>query len=280
MTWAQLLALGYSASMIKRWVKTGWLHRVHRGVYAVGHARLTVRGRWMAAVLAGGPDAVLSHRAAAALWDIRPIPSGPIDVTSTSRHNLPGIRFHWSRSLHADDTALVDGIPVTSLARTLLDLAEILSAQKLRTTLEAAQRRDLLDAVAMHRLLARSNGRRGVRPLSQALKLLGDEAPWTQSELEREFLEFVREAGLPEPRCNVVVDGLAVDCFWPEHNLIVELDGYAFHKARRSFDEDRRRDTVHTVAGRRTVRVTKHHLHDRRAALERDFRALFQAGCL
>jgi very-short-patch-repair endonuclease len=254
-TW-QLLRLGYTEHVIRRLVAAGWLHRIHRGVYAVGHARLSVKARWMAAVLACGPDAILSHGAAAALHELRAAP-GVIDVTTPGQRRVPGIRCHRSRCLQPSDRTVIDGIPVTSIGRTLLDEAESLSHQRLRTIVEAAQRRDLLDSRKLDPLLARSTGHRGATPLQQALNALHEQAPWTQSELERRFLELVRDAGLPEPQCNVVVDGVVVDCFWPRHNLVVELDGYAFHRSRRSFEEDRRKDIRHALAGRRSVRITR-----------------------
>jgi very-short-patch-repair endonuclease len=254
--WRQLLALGYSKHAIHTLIAKGWLHRVLHGVYAVGHPRISFRGRWMAAVLACGPGAVLSHRAAAALHDLRAHTTGPTDVTSTSRHHLPGIRCHCVRALDLADTTTIDGIPVTSISRTLLDLAEVLGAQPLRTTLEAAQRQDLLNLYALDALIARSPGRHGIKPLTDALRELRDEAPWTQSELERRFLELIRDAGLPEPQCNVSVDGIVVDFYWPQHKLVVEVDGYRFHKTRRSFEDDRRKDARHAVAGRRVIRPT------------------------
>ena len=190
----------------------GWLHRLHRGVYSVGHTRLSVKGRWTAAVLACGPDAVLSHRSAAALHDIQRIPGGRIDVTAPSGRVIRGVRCHTSRSLADQDRTIIDGIPVSSIERTLLDLAAIYSRQRLRSTIEAAQRRDLLDRDRFDSLLARSVGHRGAMPLKRGLAQLHDAAPWTQSSLEQRFLELIRDAGLPEPRTNVLVDGELVDC--------------------------------------------------------------------
>jgi very-short-patch-repair endonuclease len=252
-TW-QLHRLGYTDRMIRRLVEDGWLHRLHRGAYAVGHTRLSVKARWMAAALACGPDAVLSHAAAAALHELRTAPTR-IDVTAPRA--VPGIRSHRSRSLRPEDCTTIDGIPVTSIGRTLLDEAETLPAQRLRTMLEAAQRQELLDDRELNALLARTNGHRGITPLRTGLNALHEQAPSTQSELERRFLELVREAGLPEPQTNVVVDGYVVDCFWPEYNLVVELDGYAFHKSWRSFEDDRAKDAAHTLAGRRSMRITR-----------------------
>ena len=275
-TW-QLLRLGYTEHVIRRLVAEGWLHPVHRGVYAVGHRRLSVKGRWMAAVLACGPDALLSHRAAAALHELRTAP-GMIDVTAATNRAVPGVRCHRSRSLRKPDRTVVDGIPVTSLNRTLLDMATVEHHQRLRSMLEAVQRRELLRPSQLEELLERSTGHRGVTPLKRALAELHEQAPWTQSQLERDFLELIREAGLPEPQTNVIVDGFPVDCFWPQHNLVVELDGYDFHRGKRSFEDDRVKDAAHTLAGRRSIRVTGARVYDGRRQLLADLRALLSAG--
>lgn len=271
-TW-QLLRLGYSEHVIRRLVADGWLHRLHRGAYAVGHTRLSVKARWMAAVLACGPDAVLSHAAAAALHELQRAP-GMIDVTTPTQRTVPGIRCHRSRCPHTSDRTVTDGIPVTTVNRTLLDQAERLSRQRLRTMVEAAQRRDLLDGRKLEALLARTTGHRGAEPLKRVLSELHEQAPWIQSVLEQRFLELIREAGLPDPQTNVVVDGVVVDCFWPQHNLVVELDGYAFHRGRRSFEQDRRRDIGHALAGRRSIRITQAGL----TRGVRDLGALISAG--
>ncbi len=226
----------------------------------------------MAAVLACGPGAVLSHRAAAALWELTAAPGGPVDVTAPTRHGHRGIRCHRCRTLEPEDATVVDHIPVTSVTRTIVDLAAILPLQRLRTVLEAAQRRELLD----FRRLDGVHGRRGARVLRQALAELHDEAPWTQSELERRLLELIRAASLPEPQCNVMVDGLLVDFYWPDHELIVEVDSYGFHRSRRSFEDDRRRDAIHTLAGRRTFRPTYERITREADAVIRDLSALLE----
>src|SRR5437588_5273188 len=234
----QLLKLGFSRHEIDGLIARGHLDLLHRGVYAVGHTRLTVKGRWMAAVLAAGPDAVLSHRAAIALWELRPIPSGPIEVTVPvrPRTNRKGIRVHNVRSLHEDDRDEVDGIPVTSIHRTLLDYAASARPQQLRHAVEAAERRELLDGRKLDALYVRRRRRRGLRALKATLAQIHGSAPWTQSELERAFLSLIREAGLPEPRTNVFVEGELVDCFWPSARLVVEVDSYPFHKSRTEFE--------------------------------------------
>lgn len=256
----QLLAADYSRNQIETLLHQGHLHRIHLGVYAVGHRRLTVKGAWMAAVLAGGRVAVLSHQAAVALWELRPAVGGPVDVSGQglSRRGQRGLRFHKVRRLDPADAAVVDGIPVTALHRTLLDFAEVTRRpQQLRLALEAADRLELLDARKLEAVYGRARGRRGLKPLKAAVAELRGPAPWTQSELERRFLALIREARLPEPRCNVLVAGFLVDCWWPSQRLVIEVDGYRFHKSRREFDENRLRDTKLQLAGIRVLRVTQ-----------------------
>jgi len=226
----------------------------------------------MAAVLAGGPGAVLSHRAAAALWELRPAPSGLIDITvpGRSRKGQIGIRVHNVRHLDPDDRALVDGIPVTSLHRTLLDYAEVARYQQLRLALDAAERLDLLDAHKLQRLYERARGRHGLKPLKAAVAELCGPAPWTQSELERTFHALIREWGLPEPQANVLVEGFLVDFWWPGPRLVVELDGYRFHKARGKFETDRVRDTKLQLAGCMTIRVTQARIQNEPDELRND----------
>ena len=252
----QLLELGYSRTRIQRRVEQRRLHRIHRAVYAVGHQRLTAKGRWMAGVLACGRDAVLSHRDAAALHDLRQIGSGKIDVTAPSRHNLPGIRCHYARALHPQDATVIDAIPVTTLARTYLDIADLLTHARLIDALEAGERQNKLDVGALHAVIARSQGRHGIEPLRSAIAELTDEAPLLQSERERALRALIRDHDLPEPQFNVYVEGELVDAVWPEHRLVVEVDGFGFHRSKRSFAADRERDRKLVRAGWRIVRFT------------------------
>lgn len=255
---------------IRHRVAIGRLHRVHQGVYAVGHSRLTRKGRWMAAVLAHGPQAVLSHRAALALWELRPTAPGPINVTvpARGRRSTGEIRAHNVRT--PPDSTRVDGIPVSTVAQTLLDVAETLGRQQLRLAVEAADRRELLDGRAIDALIRRSPGRHGAPALRAALATLTGYAPWTQSELERAFLAFTRAHGLPEPQCNVLIAGALVDAYFPHARLIVEVDGYQWHRGRAQFEEDRRRDVALMLAGYRVIRLTQRRLIEEpeRVALE------------
>ncbi len=226
----------------------------------------------MAAVLACGRDAALSHHAAAALWDLRPNPQGPIDVTAPVKRRHKGVRCHVSRNLPRADTTTIDGIPVTALYRTYLDYAGQAAPRQLTAALEAGQRRNILDLRKLSDLLDRSPGRSGRKRLRGAIADLTDDPPWTQSELEERFLALIRAAHLPPPQTNVVINGVLVDFAWPEHRLIVEVDGYAYHRSRRQFEDDRRRDTKLQKAGWRVVRVTHRRLADDAESLIGDIR--------
>lgn len=276
----QLLKLGFTRDDIRGLIDRCHLHRLYRGVYAVGHKRLTRKGRWMAAVLAGGPDAVLSHRAAIALWELRPPPGGPVDVTVPGRRRKgqKGISFHNVRRLHPADRTVVDGIPVTTVHRALLDYAEVARFQQLRLALDAAERRELFDGFELKRLYERACGRRGLKPLRAAVAELRGSAPWTQSELERRFLVLIREAGFPEPQTNVFVEGFLVDAWWPGPRLVVELDGYEFHKGRGKFHSDRLQDTKLQLADCMTIRVTQPRIEDEPRELLGDVRRGLSRG--
>jgi uncharacterized protein DUF559 len=212
-------------------------------VYAVGHTALRRTGWFMAAALAGGPGALVSHRSAAALHglmdDSRPV----IDVVAgTKRRNRPTIVFHRSSAIHHDDRDQVDGIPVTGVARTLLDIAEVLPRRKLVYALERAEKRRVFDLAATDAVIARSHGRRGLKALTAAIKDIEPEAQYTHEGMERLFVDFCRRYDIPMPAFNVSVDGYTVDAYWREHNLVVELDSWEHHRNRRAFEEDRRRD--------------------------------------
>lgn len=248
---ARLRALGLSDRQIRRRVADGRLHTLHRGTFAVGHRALSLRGRWLAAVLAAGPGALLSHRDGAALHDLRAIGDRSlteVTVDVRGRRSRAGLCIHRGR-IHPADRTVIDGIPVTSLSRTLLDLAEVVSPTQLQRAYEQAARLELLDLIAIERLLARSNGRRGVGRLRDLLAYDPARAARTRSELERLFLDLVRDASLPNPMVNAVVAGFEVDAYWPRARLIVELDGYAFHSGRAAFERDREKLTQLRLAG-------------------------------
>lgn len=257
LSYRQLTTAGLSKHAIHRRIASGRLHPLHRGVYALGHLSLSADSRRMAAVLACGDGAVVSHRDAAALWAIRPSSAGRIHVTAPVRGRCgpPGVGLHCVRALHPDDRAQCDGIPLTSVARTLLDLAELLEPGQLERAVEQAERLRIFDLRAVDRLRARSRGRHGLKPLAAVLSRQAAPPPDTWSELEQRFFELCREGGLPLPALNVVVEGYVVGAFWADVRLIVELDGYQFHaslgpRARPA------RDVHLQLAGYRVLRFT------------------------
>jgi Transcriptional regulator, AbiEi antitoxin len=245
----QLTALGISASGVKRRVAEGRLRRVHRGVYAVGP--IGRKGYWMAAVLAAGEGALLSHRDAAALWELRDTARSAIDVSvpSGGRRSRPRITIHTAVGLHPDDRAEADGIPVTSVARTLLDLAEVVSSDQLRLAYEKAEKLRILDFTALEEVVNRSNGRRGLASLLALLDYDPTPAVDSRSPLESMFLDLVRRAGLPLPALNVMVEGFEVDAYWPAVHLVVELQSYEHHAHRQAFERDNAKVARLQVAG-------------------------------
>jgi very-short-patch-repair endonuclease len=247
--------LGYSRSAVARASASGRLHRLHRGVFAVGHTKLSSYGHCLAAVLACGPNTLLSHLSAAWLWGITSNGSASIHVTGPVRRRprLP-VRIHHSQILEPDDCAVVDNIPVTALPRTLLDVAAA-APGRLERLLDAAEQRDLFDLRAVESLLARAGGHHGVGPLRRALRIYLP-ADTTFSNLERRFLAAVRDAGLPSPSANLSVDGFMLDVYWPELRFAVELDVYETHGSHASFESDRLRQEELKLQGVEMIRIT------------------------
>lgn len=275
----QLLRLGLGRKAIDHRVKLGRLHVVHRGVYAVGHPRLTIHGRWMAAVLASGEHTRLSFRSGAMLWCIRRTDRGLIEVTSPHRgRGRPGIERHYAE-LPSDEVTVHQGIPVTTVPRTLLDLATVLTPTQLARAVNEAEVQRLTHTLSLDALLARYPRRPGVPALRA---LLGRRVTVTRSELESRFLEFLTDAGLPLPETNahIQVDGIwyEVDCLWRQHGLVVELDGREVHGTGAAFESDRARDRILQAAGFRVIRITWRQLHESPDAVAADLRALLRAG--
>jgi hypothetical protein len=250
-----------SPSAIHRWVGNGRLRPEHRGVYAVGHRATGHLGRWMSGVLASGPGAVLSHQNAAAHLDLRKMSSAAIHVTTPRRPRVQGVVAHRVRGLHPDDWAVVDGIPVTSVARTHLDMAEMLALRQMIRVIEQAERIGVFDLNAIHAVIGRNPGRHGISPLRAALAAIQGEPPRTNSEWERDLLDFCDDYDIPRPVLNVVVEGYVVDAFWPEHKVIVELDSYEFHRARSAFVADRAKICALQLAGYRVLPITVLNAH-------------------
>lgn len=273
----QLAGLGIAARRKRRWVQAGLLHRLYGDVYAVGHAHVPLRGRWLAAVLACGPGAVLSHRDAAELWGLRSSgAAAPIDVTVTrKRAPREGLRLHRTRALAAQEVAAVEGIAVTSVARTLVDLAGVVRADALAKAVDRAEILRVFDGRAVEAALARGAGRRGTAALRA---VIATERSFTRSELERYFLALAEGHGLPWPRTNVRLLGHEIDALWEAQRLVVEVDSWAFHGTRRAFERDRAKDAALQVAGFRVLRVTHRRLRRDAKGVAADVRALLRAS--
>ena len=274
----QLTALGIDASAVRRRVADGRLRRLHRGVYAVGP--IGRKGWWTAAVLACGEGAILSHRDAAAVWDLRDTARAAIDVTvvGARRCSRPRLTIHSVGALHPDDRAEIDGVPVTSVARTLLDLAQVVSDTELRRAYEAAERLRVLDIRAVNELLDRSNGRRGVAALLALLDYDPEPGVDSKSTLESMFLDRVPEAGLPLPQLNVLVEGYLVDAYWPRAGLVVELQSYEHHAHRQAFERDNSKLTRLQVAGHAVLPLTHRKLRDQPGEVVGAVRTMLDGG--
>jgi len=247
----ELRALGLSDDAIDRRIAAGRLHRLYQGVFAVGHLVLTIKGRWMAAVLAGGTDAVLSHASAAAAWELRPIGSGPSHVTipaQTGRKRRAGIRIHRSSTLPPAEMTVHRGIPITTPLRTVIDVATTLKGRPLEQALDRAEQLHLVDFAELQH--ARSPS------LQAVLSHYTPGSTLTRSTLEERFLQLCDDHGLPRPETNTRIEGIEVDFVWRDAKLIVEVDGYASHRSPAAFERDRERDVLLTVAGWRVMRFT------------------------
>jgi very-short-patch-repair endonuclease len=247
---------------------------VHRGVYAiVGPRLLTKHGRWLAAVLACGPGAVLSHHAAAALWGMRRGSRVEVTVPRGGRKPRRGIKLHYA-NLPADETTTHEGIPTTTVPRTLLDLSAVVQRDELRSAVRQAEQLRLTDRLWVGDLILRYPRKPGIPILKAVVEEAQKGLNVVRSELEERFQAFLLNARLPLPATNVLIEGLEVDCVWPAERFIVELDGRAAHDTIDSFEQDRARDRRLEAAGWRVVRVTWRQLHDNLAELEGDLSRL------
>jgi len=278
----QLVAAGLARSSIAARVRSGLLHRVHRGVYAVGTERLTIHGRWMAAVLAGGPGAVLSHRPAGSAWNLREWTGRQAVTVPGWRRDSAAIEFHCAR-LPADETTVREGIPITSVPRTILDLATILDPRRLARVVEEAEFQGLSDRLSLPALIARHRGERGTGRLREVLAAAGYGKGVTKRELEERFVRFLGASGLPHPELNasLAIGGRTVsaDCLWRRRRLIVELHSARFHGTAPAISRDASRDRTLMIAGWRVIHVTWAQLTNRpeRRALAADLERLLRA---
>jgi very-short-patch-repair endonuclease len=255
-TRSQLLKLGYRPDAIKHRIAVGRLHRVRHGVYAVGRPRLSQHGHWLAVVLSCGPEAVLSHDSAAALWGIRSVSSERVEVSVPIHvtRRRAGIVVHRRAALDPSDLTRHDGIPVTSAVCTLIDIATQLEQAPLEAAINEADKLELTDPERLRSALNEASRRPGIRALRELL----DRRTFTltDSELERRFLRLVREARLPIPMTGRYVSGFKVDFHWPDLGLVVETDGLRYHRTPAQQARDRLRDHAHASAGLTPLRFT------------------------
>jgi hypothetical protein len=256
-TRVQLLRCGYSNDAIRHQLKTGRLHVVFRGVYAVGRCHETLEGAWMAAVLRCGPGAVLSHDSAGGCLGFRARRKGLIEITIPWLRKVreAGIRVHRSRTLVPGDVGTCNSIPITSPVRTLIDISPRLTLKQRERAVNEADRVGLVDTEELRRALDADELRRhGQHILRRTL----DRRTFTKtrSDLERDFLPLAEAAGLPRPLTGEIVNGFEVDFYWPHLGLVVETDGGAFHRTPAQQSADRRRDQAHSAAGLTPLRFT------------------------
>jgi very-short-patch-repair endonuclease len=270
----QLLGLGFSRREIEARIDTHRLNPLHPGVYAVGHRVIPREGRWTAALLASGPRAALSHWSAAALWAIRPASRSIVHVTVP----LKSRSWKWIRRHHSplprDETTVEEGIPVTTVPRTILDLAATEATDVVENLLRESEFLQLWDALSLPDLIERYPGKRGVQRVRVALERLEEEPEGRRrSKLEERFAPFLRRHRLPLPRFNDLISlgerRYRVDCHWPGTGQIVELDGWQGHRTRTAFREDRARDRRLKVAGYSVTRLTWNQLADEPGAVAR-----------
>jgi hypothetical protein len=252
----QLRVLGFSDGAVAAAVRAGRLHRLHQGAYAVGHTDLSPRGRCLAAVLGCGADALLSHWSAAWVWDL--VPSGPVPIHVTTpipRRPRPGLLIHRSRTLVDEDRELRDGIPVTAVPRTVLDLAPRVRRGRVDRLLQRTEELRLFELADFRSVIDRNRGHRGYGRLRRALALY-QPPPFTRSGLEDRFLELVSDSWLPRPVTAYVEAGYELDVYWPDLRFAVELDVFETHGTRLSFERDRVRQEDLKLAGVELVRIT------------------------
>jgi very-short-patch-repair endonuclease len=261
----QLLSAGLGRGAIAHRIKARTMQRLHTNVYLLGAAPPTPMARARAAVLSYGTDAVVSHRSAACLYGLLQDTGGDVDVTVPGRcpRQKAGIRRHRAAGFRPQDIRTMRGLSVTSVARTICDLAATESARDTEHAFQEALYRDIVTDKALQAILAREPTRKG----SPLIKALIDNPTLTRSDRERRLLKLIRDAQLPTPRTNVRVHGYLVDVFWPEHGLTLEFDGWQAHGHRLAFEKNRRRDQVLLAAGIRVLRITDRQLTNEPIAL-------------
>jgi predicted transcriptional regulator of viral defense system len=275
----QLEDLGLNVKVVDKRVAAGRLHRVHRGVYAVGHGLLSHKGHLMAAVLACGPGTVLSHRSAAFLHGILDDSRNRVDVIAPNRRGRApaGISAHRDGTLTEADRVVIERIPCTSLARTLLDIAATQSPDTLRYAVTQSEVEEVFDLAEVIELLKRSKGQRGVARLRLAIELHDPQEQEARLELEKKLLRLFKRAGFrPEVNGHLLVNGISLmpDFMWRDARLIVEADSRRVHGTATAFEKDRLRDQRLAAAGWTVIRVTWRQATEEPERLTRTLRAL------
>jgi len=270
--------------MIKTRVAHGGLSRLHRGVYAVGHRATTVESRWMAAVLAHGPEAVLSHRSAGQLWGLYPRSRIAPEVTCPgSGKTKRGIVAHRG-SLPGDEVVRVRGIPVTSVPRTMFDLAGMLKEREVERAWNEMEVREYSDRLSVPHLLERYPRRKGSVLLARLANRKTLPVGITRNDFEEAFLALIDRSDLPRPRMNahLALRGrfYEIDCLWERERVAVELDGGPAHMTKKAFHDNRERDRILTAEGYTATRITWHHLHDTPTEVADDLRQILTSYSL
>lgn len=265
----QLVIAGISGTLIDQRVRDSKLIPVFTGVYGLGHDVISHRGWWWAALLSGGPGTVLSHTSAAACWGLI-APRNRTEILrrynrdrltgSPPRLNAKLLTVHRSRCLPPGDLTVHDGFPVTTVARTILNLSARSSPAEVESLVSEADRLEILDWKQLEEASERGPGWKGTRELKRILEAWDPRNGETKSRLERRFLSFCHLHSVPAPLVNVWLEGFQVDCFWPGKRLVIELDSRGFHADLKTFDSDRSRDVILKNAGYDVRRVTHRHL--------------------
>jgi very-short-patch-repair endonuclease len=254
----QLLAAGIRGDTVTRLAARGQLHREHLGVYAVGHPAEGPLTRETSALLACRPGTVLSHLSAASLWNLTPERDGPIEVTIAGRGtaNPRGVKVHRTRRLHRTEVRIRKGLPVTSPARTLLDIAEGLPERATERALDEGLTSNTVRLTQIRDVIARNPGRRGAAILKRLLDQRTGSTV-SRSEAEEQMWKLLKAARLPQPEMNAPLLGYTADFLWREYKLVLEVDGYQFHSTKSAFERDRRKDATFKAAGWDVIRVSR-----------------------
>ena len=274
-THSQLRALGLGSDSVSHRVKTGRLHPVHRGVYAVGRPALERKGRWLAAVLACGDEALLSHRSAAALWGlVRSSVERDIEIVMPDSvlRGRPGLRVHRRVDLGTPPRREVDGVPVTDPISTLVDLASCVPEWQVEQAINAADRLGLVDSETLRATIPSL----APRPGKACIRRLAGCDALTDTGLERKFLAIVRSANLSIPQTQAMVSGYRVDFHWPDLGLVVEVDGWRYHRTPGEQATDQRRDQAHARGGLTTLRFSEDQIRYEPRTVQRTLTAVFR----